>query len=242
MGATIQTCPRDATPTALACARCAAPICPKCCVRTEVGLRCPSCAKAPGVSVRLGRRWPVVAAAIAAIAIAALVLVRIAGRNEAPASTSASTVAGLTPVQYRTLTRTDIGYSLDVPASWSAAPDNSATTTSYAASPPSLGSVRVSVGRDPATLTAHVQALIDALRQQGGVNVVQTPVEISALAAIRLDYRFPATPTPGAPLIAHTSYLVKRDSITVVSFQLATYSPGSEGPVFSHMASSFRIL
>lgn len=242
MGAAIQTCQQDATPTALACAKCGTPICPKCCVRTEVGLRCLLCAKTTAVPVRIRRRWPAVAGLITAIAVGALVLVRVAGRNEAPASTSAPPAVGLTPVRYRTLTLTDLGYSLDVPESWSPAADNSATTTSYVASPPSQGSVRVTVGRDPATLMAHVQALIDALRQQGGINLVQTPVELSALAAIRLDYRFPATPSPGAPLVMHTSYLVKRDSLIVVSFQLTTNSLAAEGPVFSHMASSFRIL
>ncbi|HEX3540230.1 MAG TPA: hypothetical protein VHT75_07255 [Acidimicrobiales bacterium] len=211
-------------------------------MRTEVGLRCPACAQTAGVRVRGARRWPAVAAVIAAMAVVALVLLRVAGRNEAPAPTTASTLAGLAPVRYHTLTRTDLRYSLDVPESWTAAPDNSGSTTSYAASPPSLGSVRVSLGRDDSPLPAHVQALIDALRQQGGVNFVQTSLDISGLAAIRLDYRFPATPSPGAPMTAHTSYLVKRDSLTVVSFQLATNSPAAQGAVFSHMASSFQIL
>jgi hypothetical protein len=145
-------------------------------------------------------------------------------------------------VSYRKVAPPGIGYSLDVPAGWTPAADNTGSTTSYTASPPALGSVRVSVGFDSSALPDHVAGLIQALQQQGGVDFVQTPTLITGLQAIKLDYQFPATANPGSPLVTHISYLVHRDSASVVSFQLATNNPRAEAATFDHIESSLAIL
>lgn len=239
MAATSQTCERDGTTTALTCVKCDVPICPKCLVRTEVGLRCRKCAAERGPRLRGDRRWIALVAAGALLALVGFVILRASGRKVGSATTSlaAGTISG-----YRKVAPPGIGYSLDVPAGWMPASDNSRTTTSYAASPPTLGSVRVSVRFDSSALAVHVAHLIQALQQQGGVGFVQTPTTITGLEAIRLDYEFPATPIPGSPLITHISYLVHRDSASVVSFQLATNNPSAEARIFDHIESSFAIL
>ena len=69
---TLLTCPRDGVDTRLQCAGCEAPICPSCYVRTAVGLRCPPCGAASGPRIAQAgptRRWPLVAAAGAAVAV-----------------------------------------------------------------------------------------------------------------------------------------------------------------------------
>jgi hypothetical protein len=239
MAATSQTCERDGTTTALTCVKCDAPICPKCLVRTEVGLRCPKCAAGRGRRLRSDRRWIVVVGAVALVALVGFLILRASARKVGPASTNdaAGTISG-----YRKVTPPGIGYSLDVPAAWTPASDNTGTTTSYAASPPTLGSVRVSVGFDSSALAVHVAGLIQALQKQGGVDFVQKPTTITGLEAIRLDYRFPATANIGSPLISHISYLVHRDSASVVSFQLATNNPNAEATIFDHIESSLAIL
>ena len=50
------TCPRDQVATRLTCPDCRTPICPKCFVRTPVGLKCPTCAAPVGGAVGRGRR------------------------------------------------------------------------------------------------------------------------------------------------------------------------------------------
>lgn len=67
------TCARDATATQLTCAGCGTPICPRCLVRTPVGLKCPACTGGAGAGgSRRGARWAG-AAAVAALAVAAWV-------------------------------------------------------------------------------------------------------------------------------------------------------------------------
>lgn len=51
---TLLCCARDGVETRLRCSECGAPICPKCMVRTDVGLRCPTCGAASGPPVHLG--------------------------------------------------------------------------------------------------------------------------------------------------------------------------------------------
>jgi hypothetical protein len=170
-----------------------------------------------------------------------VIVLRLSAGDEKP--TPAATGVGQQPITgFRPIARPDLGYAVDVPAGWVPAADDSPTTTSYAASVrPTTGSLRVTVGSDASTLTSHVAGLMEALRQQGGTGFVQTPTQISGLAAIRLDYRFPLS--PNAPFLTsrHTSYLVKRDS-TVFSFQLATTDPNGEAVLFAHIVSSMRLL
>ena len=72
-GTTGLICAQDGVPTGLSCPDCRRPICPKCLVRTPVGLKCAACAP-PAPALRLAgdhsrRRTAVVAAAIAVVAV-----------------------------------------------------------------------------------------------------------------------------------------------------------------------------
>ena len=237
----LTTCERHHTKTALRCGRCETPICARCCVRTDVGQRCPTCAGGRQRRIRglhAGQRWPVMlAATVAVIVIAGLIFVW-AHRNS---GTTVVIPPGQQVLAYRSIDNASADYSLVIPSGWLPAADNTSTTLSYADTPPAEGSVHVSVGFDPAPLSQHVANLVTALRAQGGQDFSQMPEMISGLAAIRLDYRFPLSPNSGSRLTNHTSYLVKRDSTSVVSFQLATVDPSGEKIVFQHMEASFQI-
>lgn len=142
---------------------------------------------------------------------------------------------------FQAVSRPDLGFAVDVPSAWVPAPDNGPTTLSYAASRPTDGSLRVSFGRDPSPLADHVNGLVEALRQQGGVEFSQTPLQISGSEAIRLDYKFPTSVTPGSPLAVHSSFLVQRDS-KVFSFQLATTAAIAMKDTFDHITASMRLV
>jgi hypothetical protein len=133
------TCRRDKTPTTLKCSRCETPICPRCSVVTDVGQRCFACAGGKPHR-RISLRWWPVPVAIAGIAF--LVVVVLAAGNEgspAPASVSGR---GQQVTGFRTILRPDLGYTVNVPAGWLPAADDSATTTSYADNNTVLGSLR----------------------------------------------------------------------------------------------------
>lgn len=73
-------CERHGEPTRLTCVQCEKPICPKCLVRTEVGLKCEDCAQpaavpAPGALRRSPAPLVLVAAGLAVLAVLAAVLV-----------------------------------------------------------------------------------------------------------------------------------------------------------------------
>lgn len=62
-GGTELTCPRHRTPTRLTCVACETPICPRCAIRTEVGLKCPDHATRPPPPAR-SRFWAIVLPAV----------------------------------------------------------------------------------------------------------------------------------------------------------------------------------
>ena len=231
------TCERHAAATTLRCSKCDKPICPRCAVRSPVGMRCPSCSVGLPVPRIRRRLWPVVAVVVAAMVLFWVVfhLVGREGQPSRPAAADAPVVTG-----FRSIVRPDLGYAVDVPAGWFPAPDDSPTTTSYVASRTVVGSLRVTVGQDDSPLADHVNRLIVELRSQGGTNFSQMSLQISGQTAIKLDYRFPIVPN-GPPFSSHTSYVVKRDT-SVFSFQLATTDPVGERPLFAHIASSMRLL
>ncbi len=181
-------------------------------------------------------------AGIAAVCVIGLMVARLTSNEDKALPASAT---GAVPGQvtgFRTLTLPALGYAVDIPAGWVPAVDNSPSTTSYnAAFRPSAGSLQVTVGQDDSTLADHVNRLILALSQQGGVDFRQAATQIGALTGVKLDYRFPLGPNPGPPISSHTSYLVKRDSM-VFSFQLASTTPTAEKPLFDHIVSSIRLL
>ncbi|MFP5318068.1 MAG: hypothetical protein ACLGI2_07205 [Acidimicrobiia bacterium] len=244
-GAPTLTCPRHKVETPLTCVTCGTPICPKCYVRTAVGLRCPKCAE--GVSVKIGGpRWPV----IVPVALVGLLLAFLAVRAVSGGSDEESgpvddaeieqPADGATP-GYRLVNKPEQGYSIEVPVDWQAAADNTDTTLSYAKQRATEGSLRVSVGTADGTVAERVERLIGQLTAEGGVDFAQTPTTVGGQPGIRLTYRFPSSPTPGSTLASRSSYLVAHDG-RAYSVQLSTTDPGANESVFAYIASSFKLL
>ena len=182
------TCERHGAPTTLRCSKCDTPICPRCAVRSPVGMRCPSCSVGLPVPRIRRRLWPV-AAGVVALGVLVLVIFELVSREDQPARPAA--LQGPVVTGFRSIVRPDLGYAVDVPAGWFPAPDDSSTTTSYVAFRTTLGSLRVTVGQDDSPLADHVNRLIVELRAQGGTNFSQVPLPIiSLIAAIAGERRF----------------------------------------------------
>lgn len=86
-------CERHGESTRLTCVDCGQPICPKCSVRTEVGLKCEACAKpavaTPPVGARRSRLPLLLGlAGLAAVAAAAVLLLQLRGGTDAEPSTA----------------------------------------------------------------------------------------------------------------------------------------------------------
>ncbi|HEX2063066.1 MAG TPA: B-box zinc finger protein, partial [Acidimicrobiales bacterium] len=78
-------CERHGEPTRLTCVQCEKPICPKCLVRTEVGLKCEACAQpasAPGPSGLRRSRVPLAVAASGLVVLAVLAAVLLLRPSE----------------------------------------------------------------------------------------------------------------------------------------------------------------
>lgn len=89
-------CERHGAATRLTCAECGVPICPRCMVRTHVGLRCERCAGSPTIETPRRRLRPAaLATALAALAVLAggLAVAGVFAGRDAP-STAAGEVAG----------------------------------------------------------------------------------------------------------------------------------------------------
>lgn len=65
-------CPKHGVPTRLTCASCDKPICIRCQVRTEVGLKCSECAALPATAVRRRRAGGMLGMGAGAVALAAV--------------------------------------------------------------------------------------------------------------------------------------------------------------------------
>lgn len=87
-------CQRDGERTVLTCARCATPICPRCLVRTPVGMKCIDCG-GPGAGSRpvRPRRW-LAPVGVAAIVLAALVVPRLQSSPSSSLSDPGAPVSG----------------------------------------------------------------------------------------------------------------------------------------------------
>ena len=239
-------CPRHKVETPLTCVTCETPICPKCYVRTAVGLRCPVCAQ--GITVKLGgrRRWPFVAAA--AVVVIALVGVLVASGSDSGDGDAAPDVVdsqatgeGGAALGYRLISKPAQGFSVEVPVDWQVGADDSDTNLSYAKPRSTEGSLRVSVNPADAPLADLVTRLTGRLTAEGGVDFARRDTQVSGQPAIRLTYRFPTSSTPGSTLAARTSILVVNKG-NVLSFQLATTDPSGTESVFAYLASKFTLL
>ncbi len=245
-GAPTLTCPRHKVETPLTCVTCGTPICPKCYVRTAVGLRCPKCAEAVTVKLR-GPRWGlIVPAAIVFLLLGFLAMRAISSGDDEESGPVADEeidqpAGDGAAAGYRLLSKPEQGYSIEVPTEWQAAADNSDTTASYAKRRSTEGSLRISVDPASGTVAEQVERLIGRLTTEGGQDFVQTPMQIGGQPGIRLAYRFPTSATPGSVLASRSSYVVHHDG-RAYSVQLATTDPGANESVFAYIASSFKLL
>ncbi len=237
------TCPRHKVATPLSCSTCNTPICPQCYVRTAVGLRCPTCAK--GIDVRIGgrRKWPFAVAGALVVVLGALLL-RSGGSDGGGGGAPDSDVeqrADGAAKGYKLVSKPQQGYSVEVPDNWLAAPDNTDTILSFSQARATEGFLRITANQTDATVAQVVERLIGELTPQGGTDFAQTPVQVSGQPGIRLTYRFPSSPTPGASIATRYSTIVKRGG-NVYSVQLGTTDPASNESVFAYIQSSFKLL
>ncbi len=88
-------CERHGETTRLTCVDCDRPICPKCMVRTEVGLKCESCAQpAPVPATRRSSRVPLALVLVGLIAVAAAVVLLLRPSDSPGQGTAASPPVG----------------------------------------------------------------------------------------------------------------------------------------------------
>ena len=228
------TCARDGTPTQLTCTKCQTPICPDCLVRTDVGLRCPGCAGAPAARPATGRdRRPLIvggAVVVAVLALVGLAVVRSGGSDGSGTSTAK-------PPQ--TVTRPDLGFSVQLPATWVVDVDPTPGSIFFARSTPAKSSARLFRAQTDQPLEQTMVNVVEGLRQQGAQDFSQQPVDVGGLGGIRLDYV--AADGPAGARATHSSYRVKKGN-AVFSLSLATTAPEADGAVLAGIAASFRLL
>ena len=141
-------------------------------------------------------------------------------------------------------TRVVGGYSLQLPASWSAAGDDTPTELSFTGPAPTDGSdvsVHVFLHPTPLDLGAWVTTFAAGLPRVGGVGISTQPTTVAGLPGTLLSYQQPVSPNPGAPLATFDTYLVKRGG-TVFSLQLSSVQSGGTPSVFAQIASSFKLV
>ena len=230
------TCARDGTPTQLTCITCETPICPQCLVRTDVGLRCDTCAKtaSPMPAPRSGVRPAVIGAVLAVVALLATggLILRGGGKSSESATRSAAD-------QPQHVSRPDLGFSLDLPAAWIVDTDQTPGSIFFAHATPPRSSARIFRGQTEQPLDQNMGNVVEGLRQQGAHDFSQQPVQIGDLPGIRLDYL--AADGPAGALPTHSSYRVKKGN-ALFSLSLATTDVDAERQVLADIASSFRLL
>ncbi len=235
-GGPSMTCARDGTPTQLTCTRCEAPICPRCLVRTDVGLRCEACTDtrtAPRRATRLLVIGGVLAVGVLAVGVL-IVVGLLLGRGGGKGSGGGSAAA---PPQH--VSRADLGFSLDLPAAWTVDVDQTPGSIFFAHATPPRASARVFRGQTDQPLEQTMTNVVDELGRQGAHGFAQQPVQIGDLAGIRLDYS--AADGPAGAVASHSSYRVKKGN-GVFSLSLATSDPSADSGVLAAIASSFRVL
>lgn len=231
-------CPRDGVDTALTCTNCGTPVCPRCLVRTSVGFRCQSCAAGTAQTARaVPWRW---ISAVGLIGLAALVAVLVVHPwTSGPAKKAPGATAARGGYEHEV--RVAGGYSLDVPASWSAAGDDTPTQLSYADTPPTAGAVHVYLHPTALDLNAWLDGFAGDLPSVGGVAIHKVPTQVAGLPGMLLGYQQPESVNPGAPLVTFTTYLAKKGG-TIFNLQLSWVGTGVPPAAFLHILSSFRLL
>lgn len=237
MGARQLSCTRDGTPTLLTCAACNDAICPKCFVRTEVGLRCPDCAVGSPVHVAARRpRW-----AIALVPTVVLVLALIAVALRSGDSRPAAAAGPEPSLSYRVVDRPDIGFAVELPPSWTARDDPASGSAFYAQAPSGMAWMRVFKAQTELPLDQSVDNAVAQLQRQGGMAFVRQPSQVGGLSAVSLDFMLPLSPMPGAAVAPRRWYLVKRGSVEF-TLALGTTDLERDQVAFVRIAASFLVL
>ena len=242
-------CPRDGVNTALACSNCGTPVCPQCLVRTSVGFRCQSCATTTTATPRAAPFGWIAGAGV--VALFALVLVLVVhpwastSASEAPGGTTVPASKGpsgnTAPAGYELEVRVSGGYSLDVPASWSAAGDDTPAQLSFAATPATAGAVHVYLHQTPLDLNTWLTGFASGLPSVGGVGIHTLETQVAGLPGMLLAYQQPASQNPGAPMVTFSTYLVKKGG-TIFNLQLSSLQNSAPAAAFLEIVSSFKLL
>ena len=171
-------------------------------------------------------------ALVVALVVTAVVLTRGDGGSSSGTGQAASTAP-------QHVDRPDLGFSLDLPASWIVDVDQTPGSVFYAHSVPPKSSVRIFRSQTRQPLEDTMVNVVDGLREQGASDFSQHPVAVGGLSGIRLDYV--AADGPAGTTATHSSYRVKKgDALFAVS--VATTDRSSDDGVLSGIASSFRLL
>jgi len=137
------------------------------------------------------------------------------------------------------VSRPDLGFSLDIPSSWTLDVDRTPGSILFAHAAPPRSSARIFRGETDLTLDQTMLNVIDELRQQGAHDFSQQPEQIGGLSGFRLDYQ--AADGPSGATATHSSYRVRKGTVAF-SLSLATTDPSADGRVLADIASSFRVL
>lgn len=194
---TLPTCPKDGTATRLTCGRCGTPICPTCLVRTEVGMRCPSCAPTPAAPFR--RRAPLVASLVASL-VGSLLLAAGIGLGGGPGEVEeeitsieqpASSIGDELSVGGFAVTLTQFDCAVD-----------DTVVSSGIATQRCVAQLRVRNDRLAAQdFTGSLQRVSDGFRRIGpskleSPDMAPTPVDPGAVVDVDLVFRLPGTLQP----------------------------------------------
>lgn len=253
-------CGRDGVATLLRCANCGVPICPACLVRTEVGLRCPSCGAArPGAPLpTVRRRVPAVVAAGVLVLLAGVLAALIRQSSPAgpvppplppqilefeplpPESTPPSRppVVSRDPREVlRLVDRPDLGLSFGISPEWQVQPADPAGGVFLASSQPGPGPlawVRVLVyppGENVGATAQRVTTEVLAGRQ-GARDVAGRPTTVAGRPAWVVTFKVPVNPDGTGPLTDQTYYFLPTDR-GVVALAFGTLDFGGHAALVS---------
>lgn len=242
------TCARDGVPTRLRCANCDIPICPACFVRTEVGLRCPTCGGTrPGSPPKRRHRHlgsvAVLGAVVMVVGIVAAVARQDSARPEAatppPTQVLELEAVPVTPLPptpppppsrppagaLRNVDRQDLGIAFAIPADWAIAPRDPAGGAFLATSPLAGGGpvawfrILTYPGSDGVAPTA-ARVIGKLLGAREGVrDLVSNPTLVATRPAWYVRFTAPFNVDGSGPPTEQTYYFVElNEGIAALTF------------------------
>jgi hypothetical protein len=139
----------------------------------------------------------------------------------------------------RVVDRVDLGFRMEIPSSWTNAPDPGTGTVYFAFSHEAPRAwVRVWKEQD-LPLSQLEDRVMASLREQGGVQFLRQETRIGGFPTIQLDFLLPVLTAPGHPLEPRRWYLIKGNG-TDFTLALGTTNLAEQEPAFERVASSFR--